>query len=384
MVLKGQNTTRTKQLNQSLVMRVLLQHGPLSRQKIAEMTELTPATITYITAELIQEGFIMERGDVQESKKRAGRKSIALDLQENSYWVLGVHISMESLQLGLVNLKGTTRHLQTITVPASFNQEQYVEFVASELIQYIESQDVNVQSIGIGALGVVDIENGQLIGNDRLGWPDVPLLAYLKKKINLPIFLDNNVSAMALAEKMFGHGRNVADFMCLYVGYRIGASLVLNGELHRSGLTGAGEFGHMTYLPDGKPCWCGNSGCLNQYASEQAIVEELQQNDIQSILQQVRDREPKTIRVIDKAAERIGVVLASFVNMIHVQKVVICGTLSHKEFSVTPTIEREVNERSFLARKEAIDVVPSELGEHVEIIGAGGLALWYGLYQKQA
>ncbi|UZW65791.1 ROK family protein [Priestia flexa] len=71
---------------------------------------------------------------------------------------------------------------------------------------------------------------------------DVPIVQYLKQKLKLPIYFDNNVSALALAEKMFGQGKQVADFMCLYLGYRIGASLVLKSELYRSGLTGAGEF----------------------------------------------------------------------------------------------------------------------------------------------
>ncbi|WHX80481.1 ROK family transcriptional regulator [Priestia flexa] len=383
MVLKGQNTARTKQLNQSLVLRVLLQNGPMSRQKIAEITQLTPATITYITAELIQEGFIIERGDVQEGTKRVGRKSIALDLQGDAYWTVGVHISMETIRVGLVNLKGETRNIQVVPVPADFNLEEYLEFVARRISEYINAQEVDVASIGIGSLGAVDLKEGKLLGNDIIGWPDVPIVQYLKKKLKLPIYFDNNVSALTLAEKMFGQGKQVADFMCLYLGYRIGASLVLKSELYRSGLTGAGEFGHMTYLPDGKPCWCGSSGCLNQYASEQAIVEELQAQDIQEVLQRVANQEGKARRVVEKAAERIAVVLASFVNMVHLKKIVVSGPLTLAGVDLTSIIKQEVNERSFLARKEEVEVISSELGEYVEIIGAGSLALWYSVYQKQ-
>ncbi|UZW65792.1 hypothetical protein OC195_17430 [Priestia flexa] len=141
----------------------------MSRQKIAEITQLTPATITYITAELIQEGFIIERGDVQEGTKRVGRKSIALDLQGDAYWTIGVHISMETIRVGLVNLKGETRNIQAVPVPADFNQEEYLEFVARRISEYINTQEVDVASIGIGSLGAVDLKEGKLLGNDIIG-----------------------------------------------------------------------------------------------------------------------------------------------------------------------------------------------------------------------
>ncbi|WP_425343059.1 ROK family protein [Priestia megaterium] len=246
-----------------------------------------------------------------------------------------------------------------------------------------DHSEMVIEGVGIGALGVVDIENGKLLGNQRLGWPDVELVSYLQKEISLPIYLDNNVSAMTLAEKMFGNGKQLSDFMCIYLGHRIGAGMVLKNELYRSGLTGGGEFGHMTYIHQGKPCWCGNKGCLNQYASEQAILEELQVSTADEVLRKAVDRDEATLEVIEKAAEQIAVVLSSFINMLHLKKVVLCGTLSNPILPVKDIINKEVNQCSFLARADGIEVESSKLGENIEVIGAGGLALWYGLYNKK-
>lgn len=384
MVLKGQNTTRTKKLNQSLVLKLLLQNGPISRQQIAEITHLTPATITYLTAELIERGLIVEKGDLQTKSPRAGRKSVALDLNGDSYWVLGIHTSMERLKMGLVNLKGRITDLQTIPVPSKFNEEEFLAFTADRIKSYLhDHSEMVIEGVGIGALGVVDIENGKLLGNRRLGWPDVELVSYLQREISLPIYLDNNVSAMTLAEKMFGNGKQLSDFMCIYLGHRIGAGMILKNELYRSGLTGGGELGHMTYIHQGKPCWCGNKGCLNQYASEQAILEELQVSTADEVLRKAVDRDEATLEVIEKASEQIAVVLSSFINMLHLKKVVLCGTLSNPILPVKDIINKEVNQRSFLARTDAIEVESSKLGENIEVIGAGGLALWYGLYNKK-
>ncbi|OLO26582.1 hypothetical protein BTA37_27690 [Priestia megaterium] len=382
-MLKGQNTTRTKQLNQSLVLKLLLQNGPMSRQQISEITDLTPATITYISAELIEQGLVMEKGDLQNTKPRAGRKSVALDLNGDSYWVLGINTSMEKLKMGLVNLKGMITDVQSIPVPSKFNTEEFLSFLAKQIKMYLQAHpEVKVSGVGIGALGAVDLEKGKLLGNDRLGWPDVDLISYLQKEITVPIFLDNNVSAMTLAEKMFGNSKQFTDFMCIYLGHRIGAGLVLKNELYRNGRTGAGEFGHMTYMPEGRTCWCGNKGCLNQYASEEAILNELQATNVDEVLQRAVDGEVQTINTLEKAAECISIVLSSFINMVNLKKVVLCGTLSSFLLPVADIIRKEVNQRPYLARIDHIEIESSKLGDNIEVIGAGGLALWYGLYQK--
>jgi len=138
----------------------------------------------------------------------------------------------------------------------------------------------------------------------------------------------------------------------------------------------------MTYMPGGKACWCGNDGCLEQYVSELLILEELDAGSIEEVIDRVQSRDSKAVQVLEDAGERVSVVLASLVNMLHVQKIVIGGRLTGAELPIVRKIHHEVNKRSFLARKQNVEVTYSMFGEDIEVAGAGALALWYGFYSK--
>ncbi|WP_044339409.1 ROK family transcriptional regulator [Rossellomorea aquimaris] len=385
MGLTGQNTQRTKQFNRSLVLKTMLRNGPISRHQIAELTNLTRGTITYITSELLEEGLIQEQGSLPVEKQGAGRKSVALTLRDEAAWVIGMHIGMKEISIGLVSLNGKVKDVVRTTPSKEYTVGAYLHFIVEELKTFISRHSGNViTGLGIGVNGPVDIKKGTVLGNDEEGWPEIPLYDYLQNHFTFPVYVDRDVSSMTLAEKLFGESKHFDQFMFLYVGRTLGSGLVLNDTHFRSGKSGGGEFAHMTYQPGGRPCWCGNKGCINEYASLQALAEERKSESIEELTHSILKGNAESITALQAAGEKISVPLSSFINIIHVQRVVIGGPLERYNKVLADMISRQVNNQAYVASLQKIDFQASSLGEHIEVIGAGSLALLNGIYQYKS
>lgn len=379
----GQNTSRTKQINQSLVLKTLMKYQPISRQEIAEKTKLTPATITNITSQLLKDEYISEIGNVGNSKKGAGRRSVALGLNGDVIHVIGIHISLTETHIGLVNLNGEIKKEQISELPGSLNKKLFLDYLKKEIETFMEQTPESIiQSIGIGAPGLVDFKQGKIVNADHLGLKDVDLSREIEKIFNKTVLLDNNVRAMTLAEKVFGDGRFHSDFMTIFLGDGIGSGMVLNDLVYRGGSTGAGEFGHMTYMPGGIKCWCGNQGCIERYASEAEILYHLNLS-FEELKRMVENQETAAIEQLEHAGEQIGSVLTSVINMLHVPKVIMSGRLASDEYPLTKMVDKTLHERSFLARQQHVMVEPSQLGEKIGLMGAASLALIYDVLAQE-
>jgi N-acetylglucosamine repressor len=371
----GQNTARTKRLNRIIVLQTLLRNGRMSRLQIAEETMLTPATITNLSGELIEEGLITEIGNIESSKPKAGRRSVAIDLNEEHVHVVGVHIRTDRVEFGVVNFKGKVKGYKMLPFPSDLTQEQFLIFIKNELEKIIyEQSDIKIFGVGVASVGLINFQEGVILNIQNIGWVNVELTSYLSEQLGIPVFLDNNGRCMTIAEKMYGNSNTVKDFLFIFIGYGLGAGIVINDKVFRGGITGAVEFGHMTLIPDGKPCWCGNKGCLERYASESFLLNELNVTTSNEILQLIDSSNEHALQLLEEVGERIALVLASFLNMIHVKKVVIAGALVNEKNQLVDRLQ-VVNQRSFLARQEEVKIEISKLGEHIGIIGGASLAL---------
>ncbi|WP_191566087.1 ROK family transcriptional regulator [Metabacillus idriensis] len=383
MGLIGQNTSRTKKTNRSLVLQAIVRFGPTSRQKIAAFTQLTPATITNITSELINDGLVKELGDVEEKEKRAGRRFKALDLNGDSVHVIGVHIRSDKVELGIVNFKGHVIDLDMFKYSNEMNQQAFLALLIKELTLFIKRNEIyTITAIGIGTVGLVNFEQGKIINVQQIGWKEVNIVSSLSNEFSIPVFVDHNVRGMTLAEKMYGSCKEISDFLCIYIGQGIGAGLYLQEKLYRSDQTGALEFGHMTYEPGGIPCWCGNSGCIERYASEQAILSKLDMLSIEQVMENAENQDEIAIQTVKTAGSQIGVVLTSFSNMFHVQKIIIGGKLATEDLPLIQKIRDHVNTHSFLAKQRNIGIEGSVLKDQIGIVGAASIAILFGVIQN--
>ncbi len=378
----GQNSIRNKRVNRALVLDMLLRGGPLPRRELATLTRLTPATITKITAELIAEGWVREIGVWKGRAVKVGRKFIALDLVPEAVIVGAVHIRSDSLETGLVDLKGKLLAKRRSALPDHLDGGALIELAAEELKQALaESKVSRMAAIGVGSVGLVDFADGMVIGAPQHpAWRGLQVSREFVQRFSLPTFVENNVRAMALAERMFGRLGNETNSMCVYIGKGIGSGLIIRDQIYQGGLAG-GEFGHMTYLPHGLPCWCGNEGCLEQYAAEPALLRELGIRSVDRLLALAAQGDREVLELLRIAGERIGTVLASFINMFYVPHIVIAGTLASDDLPLVREVQDVVNRQSFLARRRPVKVSASALGEDIGLLGAASLALWRQVFQ---
>ncbi|GAA3562092.1 ROK family glucokinase [Microlunatus spumicola] len=172
---------------------------------------------------------------------------------------------------GVVDEAG--RVLERSQVPTPSHDPKAVEDAIVDAVERLRERH-RVEAVGIGAAGWVDNTQSVVRFSPHLAWRDEPLRAALAQRINLPTIVDNDANAAAWAEYRFGAGAGSSVMVCLTLGTGIGGGLVINGELFRGTYGMAGEWGHMTKVPGGHWCECGNRGCWEQYASGNALVRE--------------------------------------------------------------------------------------------------------------
>jgi predicted NBD/HSP70 family sugar kinase len=218
--------------------------------------------------------------------------------------------------------------------------------------------------------GIVDSNSGMVLSYPRPGqmteWKNVPLQQMLEQEFAVPCILEDSVRAIALAERCFGVGQNLDDFVYIDVGMGIGAGIFLNGSLYQGSSGGAGEFGHMTVEENGPLCCCGNNGCLEIMASCAAIIHaarsaiergvdskirelvarDLERISIEIIADAAEKNDSLAFRVLHDAVSHIGVALADLVNLLNPGVVVFGGPLFRAAPYLLEPLRRIIRQRA--------------------------------------
>ncbi|HEX4791375.1 MAG TPA: ROK family transcriptional regulator [Actinospica sp.] len=320
-------------MTRTAVLAVLARSGPLSRAEIAERLELSPATLTAGTRRLLAEGLIVE-GDPR-STTQTGRPSIPLALVPESVHVIGVQVAHEHVTGVLTRLDAEIvhgfRHAFDPAAPDALGT--LIALLRAEIAETAR-RGLRLAGLGVAVPGVVDPETGTLRMSVRLGWTGMPLAAKLRQALGLPVFVDNDISAVTAAERLYGPGAECADFLLLAIGQGIGLGMVLDGAPYRGAAGAAGEFGHLPVLADGPLCSCGNHGCLETQVSTEALLSRAEQQGILAggaELEDLRDAADRgdqaALALLGQAGELLGRSLAGTVNLLGPERVVLIGEI---------------------------------------------------------
>ena len=213
------------------------------------------------------------------------------------------------------------------------------------------------------------------------GWPEegTPLAQIVARELggDLPVFLENDADATALAEWQFGAGRGARTMAFLTVGTGIGAGLILDGRLHRGARGAGGEVGHMAVVSEGgRACACGLSGCLEAYASGPSIVRVARERgytgeaDGRAVVAAARAGDPACLFAVRQAGEMLGRGIAALAMLLNPERVVL-GTLAvHAGDLLLPEIERVARERAWPRNTDGLQVVPAALGDRAQDLAA--------------
>lgn len=249
-----------------------------------------------------------------------------------------------------------------------------------------------VAALGIGVPGLVDTKGTTVATAPNLHWQNVPLARILRKRLDVPVTVVNDVQAGTMAVGEYGTGRGLKHFACMFVGTGLGGGIVINGELYRGSLGMAGEVGHMVVVPeDGPKCGCGNRGCLEAVASRSAIVrrivreiEDGRKSEVSKLcdgdLRRIRSRilseayrhgDELVREVLHDASDYIGIGAANLINVLNPQAIILGGgVIEALGDRLLPRITKSAWAHVIAPSDQRIRIKDTGLGDDAGILGA--------------
>ncbi|MDQ1035442.1 putative NBD/HSP70 family sugar kinase [Streptomyces sp. V3I8] len=373
------------------VLRQIIARSPTSRQELAAATGLSLATVATLVGELLGLGMLTEVG-FEDSAGGRPRGLVAVDTSGGA--LIGVDIAETYVRVELFDLALTVlARADEDMRPGEIRPEQVVGQVASAVGSVVAQAGVEaarVLGVGVSVPGQVDREAGVSEYAPNWDWHDVPLLGLLAEHIAFPLYLDNPLRACAVAELWFGAARGRGDAVVVNLGTGVGAGLVLGGGLHRGVSNSAGEWGHTTLVLDGRPCHCGNRGCVETYVGAPGIMLNLRESDpgspllhpedqtatIDALARAVAAQDPVAMKVLRDTARCLGAAVADLVNLLDPEVIVLSSWVAATLGEPLLHEVREAVARRALKRPLAgTDIVLSPIPTDPVCLGAATFAL---------
>jgi predicted NBD/HSP70 family sugar kinase len=362
------------------ILRILRDDGPQSRAELARRSKLSATTLTHVTAHLLKDGSVMEldAGAVG----LVGRPAQAVRLVPEAYAVAGVHIGAGGVQVTVTNLKASTKGARSFDFDVRGADPALVVKRASaavtDLAQEAQIETKRLLGVGISVPGPVDAGRRKSLFSINVGWRNIPFAELMEQSLDVPAIVEHNVTAMALAESRYGIGRDVAALLYVYLRTGLGAGLVVDGTSFRPGGHGAVELGHIQITQNGAACACGNTGCLETFLREDALMQAagLTGPAPQRLLAHV-ERNPAAWDVV---VGHLTTALASAVNLLTPDLIVFGGHLGEAPESLFDRLRIDLPPRVMPHMRDILDIRRSGFGPLAGAIGGAAVALDHFFY----
>jgi predicted NBD/HSP70 family sugar kinase len=355
-----------------------------TRSEIGRVTGLSRTAVAARVAALLESGLVVEGADERRAPSTGGRPPVRLRFNSDAGVVLAGAIGRSRTQLGVCDLDGeilATVDLDQEVGPAPDILMPQVVAGFAELLEGLGRRPEEVRAVGLSIPGTVDFDRRASLDSPIMaGWDGVELPPYLRELTGAPVFADNDANVMALSERR-GHLEQHRDLLFVKASTGIGVGIVTGGQLLRGALGAAGEIGHNKIASaSGLPCRCGDSGCLEAVAAGWALVQAARTGGHE--ITHVRDLVALAVKgdsdarhLVRVAGRRIGEVLASAVNVLNPEAVVVGGDLAQAyDPFVAGLRESLYAQASALATRELV-IVPVTHGDQSGVVGCAALAI---------
>ena len=370
----GYNNTTLKQQNRGLILKLIVTGECESRIELAKRTGLSKMAVTNIISEFMEQNLVEEKECVRIQGK--GRNPIKLCLSSKAPKMIGVHIYRGECSVILCDFQLNILQRRSFPVTEE-NHGRLLEYLFQEIDEILDRiPRTEICGIGIGALGPVDVGKGRILNPPNFyGMKNIDIVSVLKERYDMPVFFDSQYDGAALAEKFFGNGRDVEDFVFFGLANGIGSGIISQGTIYRdySGFTS--ELGHVSIDWNGRVCSCGRKGCLETYISSPVIARKLCQitgweKSFREFCQiNLSEYAKEADQVLEDMMEKLACGIVNLTNLFNPQKVII----GHEGYWIPDKyichLENDINERKLLADYHQIRVEKSYFGEDAHIIG---------------
>ena len=269
------NRELLRAINQFNILNTIRVANAISRIEISQITGISRASVTGITASLIAEKLIFEK-EIEDSALR-GRRRILLALNPEAVYVVGVKVSAFKVSVAVTNMQADIMSSATIPIRTGKRPVEYVADLIEDGIRHCigeaQLEIGNISGIGIGIPGFVESRSGICHWTPLYQQGEVPLRDLIQSRLKIKTYIENDANTVTLAEQWFGQGKGIDNFLVVTIEHGIGMGIVLSGQLYRGAQGIGAECGHMMIVPDGLLCRCGKKGCLEAYVSDIAILD---------------------------------------------------------------------------------------------------------------
>ena len=373
------NTIRD--INRQIVLNYVREREPISRAEIARETALQRSTISAIVEALTEEGLVEEVG---EGESTGGRRPTLLKLRTKEAIAVGVAITPTCTTIATSDLAGR------IVEQEEFLTNPDPDKTLGEVMSLISNLSVrnrgSIEAVGVSLPGLVDPSTGNAVYVPYFKWRDIPIAKKIGEAVGLPVIIDNDANAVALAELWFGRPEvsDARDFILVLVAEGVGTGIIFDGQVYRGQRGAAGEFGHMvigTQAP--VPCSCGNLDCWEAFASERAAVarymklsgaEPRPHFGFRELVDRALRGEEHARAALIETAHYLGIGISNLVVGFSPEAVVVGGEIT-RAWSLVEDALRETIEHSIRRGLASAQIMPSTLGEKPELRGALSLVL---------
>jgi predicted NBD/HSP70 family sugar kinase len=311
----------------SAILGLLGLRGPSSRADIARALNVSPATITQTTKELIARKLVVELDSVP---SQGGRPARLLGLVRSAGGAIGAKVTADHVAIVDVLLDGT---VQTSTSePFDPTSPDALDRLCRILAAAVESHAGPLLGVGVGVPGSVDSQASGVVDAPTLGWSDAQVGPMLRAALGVPVLVDNDVNTLAAAESIYGVGRAHSSYLVVTVGRGIGCGIVIDGNIYRGANGGAGEIGHIPVSDDGPACACGARGCLEATIGDVALLAAAvargavgKDGKTADLLEAARANNVAALDIYRNAGALLGRALAGVIHTLDPEVVVILG-----------------------------------------------------------
>ncbi|WP_454019921.1 ROK family protein [Azospirillum sp. Marseille-Q6669] len=374
------NSAAIRRLNMVRVFHALRENPSCAQRDLSRLTGLDKATTSAIVAQMIEDGLV-ERSEAPRAR-RIGRPETALGIAPSAGLLVGARLEPGTIRIVSTTLAGTV--VEQSQIPGSTDLTTALRHLHEGIDAVVAASRPDggaatppLRGIGIGIPALMDRE-GRLVLAPNLGWRDTPIRPLLEEALGAPVHVDNDTKAAAMAERLFGACRGVEDFVYLTGHSGVGGGLFLGGRLYRGAQGFAGEIGHLTVVPSGRPCGCGKRGCLETYVSETSILAQAGERgralpDLWAAAAAARDSDPVVRTLLEEAGSHLGFALSHLVNLTNPGLVVLGGNLSIVAEFILPTLNAALDEHALEPLRRDLRLLVSPLGP--DAVPMGGIAL---------
>jgi predicted NBD/HSP70 family sugar kinase len=362
-----------REMNETVVLEQIVNEGPLSRAAVANRTHLSKASVSEIVRKLTETSLVHEIG-IGDSTTSGGRRPIMLELNKHAGVSLSFDIGYNYIASMLNYLDGEIIVEQMIE-DIEINRETVIDKIENVVMEYhkiIPDTSYGIVGITIAIHGVVF--NNSIVFTPYYDLANLNISETLSDRLGIPIFIENEANLSAIAEQTYSS--NYKNLVSISIHSGIGAGIIIDGELYTGERGFSGEIGHKILIPDGKLCPCGNSGCLEQYCSEKAILEffggdQPSEATIAQLKSAYLAKDPAVIELIDKAAKYLAIGINNVTTAFSPGVIYLNSRLTRE----IPDFLEKINSNLTSFINEDVELHNSILGDQAILLGASAVSI---------